>query len=131
MYLDQISVFIENIQGSLAEFTTFLGDEGINMQAFAVFDTPEFGVLRMIVDQPEKALEILRSEGYIASSQKILGAALQNTPGNLACVLRALRDADLTIDYLYTILYNPDGEPMLLFNTDDNERAEQVLEALR
>lgn len=101
------------------------------MQAFAVFDTPEFGVLRMIVDQPEKALEILRSEGYIASSQKILGAALQNTPGNLACVLRALRDADLTIDYLYTILYNPDGEPMLLFNTDDNERAEQVLEALR
>lgn len=131
MKLEQISIFIENIQGSLAEVTSFLGEGGINMQAFAVFDTPEFGVLRMIVDQPEKALELLKGEGYVASSQMILGAALQNTPGNLAKVLRAIRDANLTIDYLYTILYNPDGEPMLLFSTDDNKRAEQVLEELR
>lgn len=131
MHLDQISVFVENIQGSLAELTTLLGDEGINLQAFAVFDTPSFGVLRMIVDKPQEALEILKKEGYVASGQKILGASLENSPGNLARVLRAMRDADLTIDYLYTILYNPDGEPMLLFNTDDNERAEQVIEELR
>lgn len=131
MRLEQISVFVENTQGILADITTGLGNAGVNIQAFAVFDTPEFGILRMIVDKPEEALEQLKQENYVASKQTILGANLQNVPGNLGKVLTALHEAGLTIEYLYTIMFTDDGHPMLLFNTDDNEAAAKVLKELQ
>ena len=131
MRLEQISVFVENTQGILADITTGLGNAGVNIQAFAVFDTPEFGILRMIVDKPEEALEQLKQENYVASKQTILGANLQNVPGNLGKVLTALHEAGLTIEYLYTIMFTDDGHPMLLFSTDDNEAAAKVLKELQ
>lgn len=101
MIIKQLSVFLENKSGRLHEVFEVLGQENINVSACSVADTSEFGILRMIVSEPEKAREVLKSKLFSVNVSEVISFATPNTPGALSKTLRILSDAGISIEYLY------------------------------
>ncbi len=101
MIIKQLSVFLENKSGRLHEVFDVLGQENINVSACSVADTSEFGILRMIVSDPEKAREVLKSKLFSVNVSEVISFATPNTPGALSKTLRILSDAGISIEYLY------------------------------
>jgi hypothetical protein len=101
MKIKQLSVFLENKSGRLSEVTTLLGKAGVNMSAFSIADTSDFGILRVIVSDPEKALSILRENNFSVSLTEVIGLICPNEPGALARALNILKEADIQIEYMY------------------------------
>jgi len=101
MIIKQLSVFLENKSGRLHEVFEVLGQENINVSACSVADTSEFGILRMIVSDPEKAREVLKSKLFSVNVSEVISFATPNTPGALSKTLRILSDAGISIEYLY------------------------------
>ncbi len=104
MEVRQISVFLENKIGRLAEITQVLGDKGINIRALAIADTTEFGILRMIIDKPEKAYEALEEKGFTVSQTEVIVVEVEDKPGGLAGVMAILRKANINVEYLYAFV---------------------------
>ena len=104
MPVRQISVFLENKIGRLAEITQILGDKEINIRALAIADTTEFGILRMIVDRPQKAYEALEERGFTVSQTEVLVVGVRDKPGGLAQVMAILRKAGVNVEYLYAFV---------------------------
>lgn len=127
MIIKQVSVFLENKQGRLNEVTRLLAAEAINVSAFTIADTSDFGILRMIVSLPEKAEEVLRGAGYAVQTTEVLLAKTPNKPGSLAKLLDILTQEDVFIEYMYA------------FSTGDREaitvirptRVQRCVEALQ
>ena len=86
----QVSVFVENKPGSLMDVTSRLTEAGVNIRAVATFDTPEFGILRMVVDKPDEAKEYLTKLGYVVRIHEVMGVALEDKKGNLNQMLAIL-----------------------------------------
>lgn len=101
MIIKQLSVFLENKSGRLSEVSDLLGQAGINMTAFSIADTSDFGILRVIVSSPEKALEILKKNHFSSSLTDVICLVCPNEPGALAKALRILDGADIQIEYMY------------------------------
>lgn len=101
MIIKQLSVFLENKSGRLHEVFEVLGQENINVSACSVADTSEFGILRMIVSDPEKAREVLKSKLFSVNVSEVISFATPNTPGALSKTLRILSEAGISIEYLY------------------------------
>ncbi|MCL2461320.1 MAG: ACT domain-containing protein [Defluviitaleaceae bacterium] len=101
MLIKQLSVFIENKPGRLAEVTSFISDAGINIHALSVADTTDFGILRMIVDDPDKARSVMKSAGLTVKPTDVLAAGLEDKPGSLSEVLRELGKCGVSIEYMY------------------------------
>jgi len=101
MIVKQVSVFLENKSGRLNEVTQILGNEGINISAFSVADTSDFGVLRMIVSEPEKAFEVLKQNHFSAKITDVVRMNTPNVPGALAKALKILSSEDVFIEYIY------------------------------
>lgn len=101
MLIKQLSVFLENKSGRLHEVSTILGQAGINMSAFSVADTSEFGILRLIVSDHEKAFRVLRENSFSVSLTDVVCLNCPNQPGALARALQILADNDVSIEYLY------------------------------
>lgn len=97
----QISVFLENKAGRLAHVTRVLGEAGINIRALSIADTSDFGILRIIVNDPEKAYRILKEADFTVSETEVIAVQVPDSPGGLATVLEQMSDADLNIEYLY------------------------------
>ncbi len=125
--LIQISVFVENEVGSLAKVTEVLREEGINLRAIASIDTPEFGILRIIVDDPQKTKEVLTQRGFVVKASKVLAVELLDRPGELDRVLHILADAGLTVNYIYSFVIRNEKSPLMVMHLDDMERAEEIL----
>ena len=125
--LVQISVFVENEVGSLARVTAVLREEGINLRAIASIDTPEFGILRIIVDDPQKTKEVLTQRGFVVKASKVLAVELLDRPGELDRVLHILADAGLTVNYIYSFVIRNEKSPLMVMHLDDMERAEEIL----
>ena len=104
MEVRQISVFLENKIGRLAEITQVLGDKRINIRALAIADTTEFGILRMIVDKPEKAYEALEKKGFTVSQTEVIVVEVGDKPGGLAGVMAILGKAGINVEYLYAFV---------------------------
>ena len=101
MTVKQISVFLENRAGQLCKLTRVLSDHKIDMRALSIADTKDFGVLRLIVDDPDATVEVLRAEGYVVSLTPVLAVEIPDRPGGLDCVLEALaRQNQLLLDIL-------------------------------
>ncbi|HOI75360.1 MAG TPA: ACT domain-containing protein [Syntrophales bacterium] len=128
MKIVQLSVFIENRAGVLAELTTFLGDSGINIRALSIAESRDFGVLRMIVPDPAAAAERLRSRGYRFQEVEVLAVKVADRPGGLARALSALAAEGLNVDYLYTFLDKLDNRAVIIFRADNPDFAETVLD---
>ena len=124
--IEQVSVFLENKSGRLAELTRTLGDAGINMHALMVADTSEFGVARIICDAPERAKALLDEAGFGASIAKVLAVEVPDRPGGLADLLETLDAQGLNVEYAYCFV-DPSGDAAIdVFRVDD-QRAAEVL----
>jgi hypothetical protein len=124
--IDQLSVFLENKSGRLAELCRILGDARINMQALMVADTAEFGVIRIICDSPKEAKRLLDDKGFAASITRVLAIEIPDRPGGLADVLEVLDGEGMNVEYAYCFV-EPAGEAAVdVFRVDDDS-AESVL----
>ena len=125
----QISVFVENQPGSMMNVTSVLTEAHVNIRAISTFDTPEFGIMRLIVDNPVRAKEALTEKGFVTRVSEVIGAELKDEKGNLNQMLAILADGKINIDYIYSFVIREGKAPVMVFHTDDFEQAEKVLEA--
>ncbi|MCI8834987.1 MAG: ACT domain-containing protein [Ruminococcus sp.] len=125
--MKQISVFVENQPGSLMRVTSALNEARINIRAIASFDTPEFGILRLVVEQPEKAKEFLTEKGFVVRVQEVVGAELKDEKGNLNEMLKVLADQGISVGYIYSFVIRENKAPVMVFHSDDNVKAEAAL----
>lgn len=123
----QLSVLVENKPGSLMEVTSRLTEAYVNIRAVANFDAPDFGILRMVVDKPEEAKEYLTTRGYVVSVHEVMGVELEDKKGNLNQMLSILAEGKLNINYIYSFVIRDGRAPVMVFQTDDYEKATQIL----
>jgi hypothetical protein len=129
MLIKQISIFIPNKKGSLSQLTDILIAHNIDIRAIAVFDTAEFGILRIVVDDPDRAIEILNQEGVVAKVSKVIAVEPEDKPGSLNEIFTILRDADINIDYVYSFIMRKKELPYIVLKVDEQEKAVEVLTA--
>jgi len=127
MIIQQISVFLENRAGQLAEITRTLADESIDLRAISIAETADYGVLRLIVDQPQKATSILLSHGFILSMTPVTVVAVPDAPGGLAPVLRLVADGGIDIEYMYSLFTHSEGRAYMVFRVSDDEKFTSLL----
>ena len=125
--IKQLSVFVQNEIGSLANVTSVLKDNKINLRAIASFDTPEFAILRIVVDQPEKAKEVLVEKGFAVKVSEAVAVELEDKPGVLDGMLHVIADAKLGVNYIYSIVLRNGKAPLMILNTEDLGRTAAVL----
>lgn len=125
----QISVFIENRKGRLAEMTRLLGERGVNLRALYVADTADYGIARMIVDSPEDAAKILKDDGYTVNTTDVVALEIPDEPGGIARVLTLLDDNNLNIEYLYGFADREGRSAIDIMRIEETDRAREVLMA--
>ena len=123
----QISVFVENQPGSMMNVTSVLTEEHVNIRAISTFDSPEFGIMRLVVDDPVRAKESLTKRGFVTRVTEVIGAELKDEKGNLNQMLKILADGQINVNYIYSFVIREGKVPVMVFYTDDFERAENVL----
>jgi len=126
MPVKQISVSLENAPGKLSEVSDYLGDNGINIIALSVADTADISAVRFVANDPEKAVNVLRSHGYSVKVTEVLAVEAPNHPGGLNAVLRPLKEMKINVSYLYTCLGRGENT-VLIVGVDKVEEAIQVL----
>lgn len=127
MAIHQISVFLENRAGQLAEVTRVLGDNGIDMRAISIAETTDYGVLRIIVDDADKATGILLESGYILSMTPVTAVAVPDQAGGLAPVLAAIAEGNMDIEYMYSLFTHKEGKAYMVFRVADEDRFVDLL----
>lgn len=128
MKVKQISVFLENRAGRLAEVTNILGREGINIRALSLADTSDFGILRLIVNDPLKAARALRNAGFTLGETEVLAVEVPDRPGGLGKILSLLHQAGMNVEYMYAFVERSSDNAVIIFRFDDLDRAIQVLQ---
>ena len=123
----QLSVLVENKPGSLMEVTSRLTEAHVNIRAVANFDAPDFGILRLVVDKPQEAKEYLTARGYVVSVHEVMGVELEDKKGNLNQMLSISAEGKLNINYIYSFVIRDGRAPVMVFQTDDYEKATQIL----
>ena len=127
MYVKQISVFIENTPGRLAQFTRLLGDHHIDLVSLSVADTTHFGILRGIVADYEMAMKLISENGYTVKLTDVLAVSIPDEPGGLAQVLEMLAKNDVGVEYLYSFVRNAGDHALIIFRVDKLPEAEKIL----
>ena len=127
MSVKQISVFLENKSGRLADVTRVLGEGGVNLRAITIADTADFGILRLIADDPDKALQILEGGGFTAKVTEVLAVEVPDTPGGLAKAMMLFSKNDVNIEYLYASLEHTQQKAVIVFKVEELTRGEKVL----
>lgn len=125
--IKQISVFLENKSGRLVRIAQVLGEAGINIRGLSIADTSDFGILRMIVDQPDKAITELKEKGIMATVTEVIAMEIPDTPGGLAKVLAFMTDAGINIEYLYSFIEKPTTNAIIMMRVEQIEKALEVL----
>jgi len=119
----QISIFLENKAGRLAHVTRVLGNAGINIRALSIADTSDFGILRVIVNDPDKAYRILREAEFTVSETEVIAVQVPDSPGGLASVLEQMSAENLNIEYLYAFIGSSGNDALVIFKVEDIEKA--------
>ncbi|MBN2131251.1 MAG: ACT domain-containing protein [Sedimentisphaerales bacterium] len=127
MKLRQISVFLENRRGRLAEVARVLGNSGINIRALSLADTSDFGILRLIVNDPNAALGVLKDNGYTVRDTEVIAVEVDDQPGGLAQVLAALAKSDINVEYMYAFVEKSQNKAVLVFRFEDLPKAIDAL----
>lgn len=127
MELEQLSVFLENRAGRLAEVTAVLGNAGINIRALSLADTADFGILRIIVNDVDKALATLRTHGFTATLTKVVAVEVDDQPGGLSTVLQLLNAHDINVEYMYAFVEKSADKALLVFRFENLQKAIDVL----
>lgn len=129
MIIKQISVFVENKSGRLAEITKILADNGVDIRALSLADTTKFGILRFIVDEPERAEKALRDADFTVSITDVIAVSVEDQPGGLAYPLRVLDEKGINVEYIYAFVGAPHDKAFVILHVDDNQRAVEELAA--
>lgn len=129
MFIKQVSVFIENKSGRIADVIGVLGDNGIDISALSVADTTDFGIVRMIVSDCGKAEKVLREFGSVVKVTDVLGVGIADVPGGLAAALRVLKDCGIEIDYTYAFVGKSDKGALVVMKVSDPEGAMEAFRA--
>lgn len=129
MTLKQLTVFVENKQGALVQITDLLAANGIDLRALSIADTKEFGILRLIVEETEKAVDVLKNAGFLANITPVIGVKISDEPGKLSAALTTLDRAGVNVEYLYAFLSRTPRHAYVVFRVSDNEKAEAALDA--
>lgn len=127
MKTNQISVFMENKNGRLAEITKLLAAKNISLRAVTIADTADFGILRLIVKNPDYARDVLLEAGFTAKETKVLAVAMEDEPGSLAKVMELFEENTVNIEYLYSIMAGKGGMADVVFKVEDLDRGEKLL----
>ena len=123
----QISVFLENKEGNLAEFSRLLSENDINLRALSMAEAGEFGIVRMIVDDVYKATTSLKEADYVASVKDVLAVEIPDEAGSLAKVLAVLGSESVNVEYMYAFTNHTPGKAYMIFRVTDNQYASAVL----
>lgn len=128
MTIPQISVFLENRAGQLADITGILSENQVNMRAINIAETADYGVLRLIVDDASKASSILLEQGFILTMTPVVGVAVPDTPGGLSKVLGVISKAEIDVEYMYSVFGQKDGQACMIFRVADTDALSALLE---
>lgn len=129
LYINQISVFIENRPGRLSAITKVLGDNDIDIRALSLADTTNFGILRLIVNDPEKAEKVLRENGFTVSRTKVIAVQVTDNPGGLHTTLEQLHSVGISVEYAYAFITRKTEGAFVILRVEDNEAAAKHLES--
>lgn len=119
MQIHQISIFLENNAGRLAEVTGVIAAAGVNIRAISIADTADFGILRVIADKPEAAVEALAQAGFTTRVTDVLAVEIEDRPGSLAKVMQIFKETGVNIEYLYASLEGCEGKAIVIFKVED------------
>ncbi len=128
MAVRQLSVFLENRVGRLATIAEYLGDAGVNIGALSVADTRDFGILRLLVDDIAKAEQILKAHDVVCHINEVTAIEVDNRPGGLAKLLKALNAAGVNVEYMYAVAEPKSQRPVMIFRFSEAKTAWEALE---
>ena len=126
--INQISVFLENKAGELSEITKILAENNVNLRAISIAETEDYGILRMIVDDAEKATSVLMKHGYLLSMTPVQVVAVPDQPGGIAPVLAALAEGKIDIEYMYSLFTHREGKAYMCFRVSDEGKFKALLD---
>ena len=129
MKLKQISVFLENRKGRLWKALSTLRDADINIRSLSIADTSEFGILRMIVPDPDKAKKALEENTFVVKTNEVIGVEMPDEPGGLDGILEILTNADINVEYLYAFVEKKSDQAIVVLRTDDTDAGIKALKA--
>lgn len=121
MYIHQISVFIENKPGNIADFTSFLAKNEIDMRAFQIADSSDYGIIRIITDDPFNTLTLLKDNNWICKLTHVIGVKLPDKPGAMANAMNILAAENISVDYVYAFLARGTDDALMVFRVKDEE----------
>ncbi len=127
MNIKQLSIFIENKKGRLSEVTEILKDNNLNIRALSLADTSDFGILRLILDNPDKGADVLKNKGFIVKETDVLAIEIEDQPGGLSKVLQVLSENNIDISYMYAFVEKKESNAVVIFKVDDNNRTIDIL----
>ena len=128
MKIKQLSIFLQNKMGSLAKPLEVLTGADVNIRAMCMADTSEFGILRLVVDDPEKGKEALEQNNFLVKMTEIIGVEMNDAPGGLTSVLKIIRDNNIDLEYLYAFTHDKADKAILLLHSSDIDKLIEVLE---
>ena len=128
MALKQLTVFVENKQGTVVAVTEALANNNVNIRALSIAETEGFGILRLIVDNEAAAEDVLAQEGYLIKTTEVVGVKIGDAPGKLSAALKALNAAGINMEYLYAFMARTERHAYVVLRVENNEVAEKVLE---
>ena len=127
MVIQQISIFLENKSGRLADVTRVMAQAGINLRAISIADTADFGILRVIADRPDPALEALGKAGFTTRTTDVLALEIEDQPGSLAKVMDIFKETGVNIEYLYASLEKSGNKAVVIFKVEDVEHGLKIV----
>lgn len=125
--LKQVSIYAENRKGTMQNITGILLEEDINILGSVTNDSAEYGIIRMVVSNPEKAVDALNRAGYLCRMQDVLGVEVEDKVGNLHHLLVALNESNISVDYIYLSFNRDSGKPIMIIHTDDMDEVEMCI----
>lgn len=129
MFIKQVSIFVENKSGTMAEAIDILGKNHIDLYSLSIADTMDFGILRLIVSDPFKAEKILKESGMIVKLTDVIAVGIEDKPGSLSNILNTLKDEEIEIDYMYAFIGKTSHGALVIMKTQDSEKTTSVLNA--
>ena len=129
MLVKQVSIFVENTTGRLADVTKILADNNVDLKASTIADAADFGILRCIVEDADAAKKILNENGFNASISEVIAVSLENKAGGFHKVLQVLADEKVGVKYIYSTIKSAEGEAVIMMKAADNAKAIEVLKA--
>lgn len=127
MKISQVSVFIENKSGRLSDVIDFLGKNNINIRALSLADTSDFGILRLIVDNPERAYNLLRQAEFTVGVTDVVAVAVKDIPGGLAEVLNKLKKNGINVEYMYSHVTKDNNKAFMIFRFEDTDKTIEIM----